>query len=76
MDGLGSAHFFRGYVYVEGNGEMKYNWSTGNTFRGAIHQVSDKSQFQMNSGKELNITYDESVLNEIIATGVIRYPKE
>lgn len=75
VDGLGSAHFFRGYVYVEGNGEMKYNWSTGNTFRGAIHQVSDKSQFQMNSGKELNITYDESVLNEIIATGVIRYPK-
>jgi len=74
--GLGSAHHFRGYIYVEGTGEVKYNWSTGNTFSGAIHHVSDQSEFQMNSGMVLNITYDESVLNEIIGTGVIRYPKE
>jgi len=75
VSGLGSAYNFRGFVYVEGTGNVSYNWSKGNTFRGAIHHVSDQSQFQMNSGIELNITYDENVLNEIIKTGVIRYPK-
>jgi len=75
VDGLGSAHHFRGYVHVEGTGEVKYSWRTGSTITGAIHHVSDQSGFQLNSGADVNITYDESVINEIIGTGVIRYPK-
>lgn len=75
VDGLGSAHHFRGYVHVEGTGSVKYAWKTGNSFSGAIHHVSDKSGFQMNSGADLNITYDENVLNEIVGTGIIRHPQ-
>lgn len=75
VDGLGSSDLFRGYVYVEGTGGVRYSFKPGNSFSGAIHHVSDKSGFQLNSGAELKITYDENVINEIIGTGVIRFPE-
>lgn len=74
--GLGSGKKFRGYVHVEGSGNVTYLWKSGNSFKGAIHHVSDNSGFQLNSsnGVDWNISFDESVLNEFMESGLITPP--
>jgi hypothetical protein len=74
VNGLGSGKNFRGYVYVEGSGKVDYKFGNGNTFRGAIHHVSENSKFQLNSGAELNIFYDKEVLKEFVRFDVIAPP--
>lgn len=74
VNGLGSGKNFRGYVYVEGSGDVTYQMRSGNSFRGAIHHVSANSPFKINSGAALNIQYDESVLKEFVNLGVVSPP--
>ncbi len=74
VNGLGSGKNFRGYIYVEGTGEVSYTMKTGNSFRGAIHHVSESAPFKLNSGAPLNIQYDENVLKEYVSLGVINPP--
>lgn len=76
VSGMGSRKNFRGFVYVEGNGEVSYLFGSGNSFRGAIHHVSPTSKFQINSsdGSAVNIYYDKEVLKEFVRFNVITPP--
>jgi len=74
ITGMGSNKNFRGYIYVEGNGDVNYLFGNGNSFRGAIHHVSKNSKFQLNSGAPLNILYDREVLKELVRFNVITPP--
>lgn len=75
INGMGSGKNFRGYVYVEGNGNVNYMFGSGNSFRGAIHHVSENSNFQLNSGgASLNISYDKEVLKEFVRFDIITPP--
>jgi hypothetical protein len=74
ITGMGSNKNFRGYIYVEGNGDVNYLFGNGNSFRGAIHHVSNNSKFQLNSGAPLNIFYDREVIKEFVRFNVITPP--
>lgn len=53
---------------------MNYLFGNGNSFRGAIHHVSNNSKFQLNSGAPLNIFYDREVIKEFVRFNVITPP--
>ncbi|HEX3020660.1 MAG TPA: hypothetical protein VHP36_10180 [Chitinispirillaceae bacterium] len=73
IEDMGSAFNFRGFIYVEGTGSVKYSWRNGHSINGAIHHTSEKSGFHLNAGGSLDITFDAGVLSEIMGTGVIGY---
>ncbi len=74
INGLGSGKNFRGYVYVEGDGKVIYQFGNGNSFRGAIHHVSPTSGFTFNSGSPLNIQYDREVLKDFVRFNLLTPP--
>jgi hypothetical protein len=75
INGLGSAAYFRGYIHGTDTSNVTYNWKTGNNFVGAAHHISKFAKFQMNSaGGTWNITWDQTVLTELINIGLVTVP--
>ncbi len=72
VNDLGSVGYFRGYIHAADTSSIIYNWRTGNNFVGAMHHSSIKSSFQLNTGSTLNLTLDESVLDELVTLGLLK----
>jgi len=79
INGFGgpSGASFNGVVLLKDSASVSMMWSGINTYNGAIHLTSAKNGWQCNSGgPQLNIVYNQSVINEFETLGVLKRPTQ
>jgi Tfp pilus assembly protein PilX len=69
---------YNGIILMKDNAGISMSWSGTNTFNGAIHLTSVSNQWQCNSGTgtQLNLVYNESIINEFETLGVLKRPTQ
>lgn len=79
INGFGgpSGASFNGVVLLRDNASISMMWSGTNTYNGAIHLTSVNNGWQCNSGgPQLNIVYNQTIINEFETLGVLRCPSQ